>query len=145
MLASNPTVADTTAPPGTYRVGDFVGTSTVWSAGTEADTAAPDRDYGNGNLATALASGNAGSGIAAATGSGSQGLDYDSVFFPVANRAMGWAGTRNWMKLSHACCRGGRQRRWAPITRWSRHASQRNTSGRETANDPGGGVSRPDQ
>ena len=43
-----------------------------------ADTAASDRDYGNGNLATAPASGNAGSGSAVVVGQGSQGLDYES-------------------------------------------------------------------
>ena len=75
-LAFNRTGADTAAPPGTHRYGGFAESSTVRSA----DTAASDRDYGNGNLATAPASGNAGSGIAVAVGQGSQGLDYDSVF-----------------------------------------------------------------
>ena len=41
-----------------------------WSAGTDTNTAAPDRDYGNGDLAAAPA-----------VASGSQRLDYDSVFF----------------------------------------------------------------
>ena len=63
------------------RTGDLEGllqTSTVWSTGTDADTATPDWDYGNGNPAAAPASGNTSSGVAAT--SGSQGLDYDSVF-----------------------------------------------------------------
>ena len=46
-----------------------------------ADTATSDWDYGNGNLAAAPASGNAGSGHAVVTGSRSQRLDYDGVFF----------------------------------------------------------------
>ena len=79
MLSSNHTGADTTAPPNTHRDGDSAGTPTVWSAGT--NTATTDWDYGNGNLAAAPASGNTGSDLAVATGSASQGLDYDSVFF----------------------------------------------------------------
>ena len=79
MLAFNRNGADTAIPPSTHRDGDFAGMSTVKSAGTGANTAAPDRHYGNGNLAVAPASGNAGSGIA--PGFDSQGLDYDSVFF----------------------------------------------------------------
>ena len=75
------TGANTAALPATHGDGDFAGMSTVWSACNDADTATPDWDYGNGNHAAALASGNAGSGLAFATGSGSQGLDYDSVFF----------------------------------------------------------------
>ena len=67
--------------PDAHRDRDFAGTPTAWSAGTDADTDAPDWDYQNGNLAAAPASGNAGSGHAVATESGSQGLDYDSVFF----------------------------------------------------------------
>ena len=55
--------------------------STVNSAGTGADTAAPDRHYENQKLVATPASGNADSCIAAAPASGSQGLDYDSVFF----------------------------------------------------------------
>ena len=43
----------------------------------------------NGNLAAAPASGNAGSGIAVADGSGSQILDYDSVFFLWQTRPQG--------------------------------------------------------
>ena len=52
MLTSNCTGADTAAPPDTHGYGDFAGTP---------------------------ASGNAGSGLAVATVSGSQGLDYNSV------------------------------------------------------------------
>ena len=81
MLASNRSGADTATPAGSHRDGDLAGTSTVNSTDTGADTAAPDSHYGNGNLAAALASGNADSGITAAPGSGSQGLDYDSMFF----------------------------------------------------------------
>ena len=58
------------------------------------------------------------------------------VCFPVANWATGWAGARNWTKHSRSCCGDGRRRRWAPTTWWSRHMSQRNASGRETATDP---------
>ena len=76
MLASNGTGVDTAAPAGTHRDGHFSGTFTLWSAGTDADTATPDWDYGSRNPAAAPSSGNAGSCVA--TGSGSQGLDYDS-------------------------------------------------------------------
>ena len=122
MLASNrtgadtpaPPSADTAAPPGAHRDGDLAGTSTL-KAPALAPTQ-PPRHYGNGNLAAAPASGNADSGIAAGPGSGSQGLDYDSVFFLWQNRTTGWAGARNWMKHSHTCGLDGRQRRWAPIT-----------------------------
>ena len=82
MLTSNRTGADTAAMPDTHGDGDFAGTPTVGSAGTDADTTAPDWDYENGNLAAAPASRNTSSGLAVVTGSGSQGLDYDSVFFP---------------------------------------------------------------
>ena len=68
----------TPPPPARYpQRWNFAGTSTVTRTDTGADTAIPDRHYGNGMPA----SGNAGSGIAAVAGSGSQGLDYDSVFF----------------------------------------------------------------
>ena len=148
-LASNRTGADTAALPGTHRNGEFAGTSTVWSPGTDADTAAPDRDYGNGNLAAAPTSGNASYSIAVAAGSGSQGLDDDSVFFVwqtgpqgvfrVANRATGWAGARNWMKHPRTCCRDGRRRRWASIT-WCSPCVSGMPPGRETATDLGRGV-----
>ena len=66
---------------GTHRYRNFAGVPAVGSAGTDADTATSDWDYGNGNLAATPASGNAGSGLATTTGSRSQRLDYDGVFF----------------------------------------------------------------
>ena len=76
-----PTALVQTPPPhpDTHGNGDFAGTPTVRSAGTEADTTASDWDDGNGNIAAAPASGNASSGLS--TGSSSPGLDYDSVCF----------------------------------------------------------------
>ena len=71
MLASYRIGADTATPHGAHRDGDLAGTP--WNA--------LDRHYRNGNLAAEPASGNSDSGIAAAPGSGSQRLDYDSVFF----------------------------------------------------------------
>ena len=72
-----PTTPVTTPPPRTHRDGYFTGMSAVWST----DIAALDQDYGNGNLAAAHASGNTGSSIAVTTGSGSQRLEYNCVFF----------------------------------------------------------------
>ena len=60
------------------------------------------------------------------------------------NRATGWAGARNWMRHSRTCYRDGRQKRWAPISWWFCHESQRNFAGREMATDPGRGVNCPD-
>ena len=63
ILASNCTSADTATRPMPTEMEIL----TAKSAG--ADTAAPDRHYGNGNLAAAPASWNADSGIAAGSGS----------------------------------------------------------------------------
>ena len=58
-FTSNRTGADTAAPAETHGVTDLAETTTVRSAGPDADTAAPDWDYGNGSLVAAPASGDA--------------------------------------------------------------------------------------
>ena len=74
-----PTAPVPTPPPQPMPHGyrDFAGVPAVRKV---ADTATSDWDYRNGNPAAAPAPGNAGSGLAVATGSRLQRLDYDSVF-----------------------------------------------------------------
>ena len=81
MLTSNRTGADAAAQADAHRVREFDGMLTVRSAGPDTDTTTPDRDYRNGYLAAAPASGNTSSSLEVAPGSHSQGLDYDCVFF----------------------------------------------------------------
>ena len=69
MSTSHRTGADTAAPAEAHRVGDFAETTTVRSAGSDADTATPDRYCESGSLVAAPASGDAGYGLAGATGS----------------------------------------------------------------------------
>ena len=78
---SHRTGADTAAPAEAYGVGDFAETTTVRSADSAADTAAPNWHGGSGSLVAAPASGDVGYGLAGVTGSCSEGLEYDSVFF----------------------------------------------------------------
>ena len=74
-FTSNRTGSDTATLADTHGYRTFAGAPAV----TDADTS--DWQYGHENLATVLASGNAGSGLAVMTGSDSQRLDYDGVFF----------------------------------------------------------------
>ena len=81
MLTSNHTGADTATLADTHRYQTFAGAPAVRSAGTDADTDTSDWDYRHGNFATELASGNASSGHAVATGSHSQRLESTMVCF----------------------------------------------------------------
>ena len=68
MLATNRTGADTATLADAHGYGDFAGTPTVRNVGPEDNTVASDWDYGSGNPVAALVPGNAGSGLAVATG-----------------------------------------------------------------------------